>query len=162
MDDNPISEGNVPCVQNVPTYDSSNRTYDDNPPCTNTRRSSRVSKLPDKLNDFVLDNKLKYGLNKYANHTKLYADNSCFISNLNKTVEPTCYNEAVKDINWVQAMNNEIEALYLNNTWILTELPINRKAIGLNGFIKLNINLMVKLKDIKPGLWLRVLAERRG
>ncbi|GJU96511.1 ribonuclease H-like domain-containing protein [Tanacetum coccineum] len=130
MDDNLISEGNVPCVQSVPTYDSSNRTYDDNPVCVNTRRSSRVSKLPDKLNDFVLDNKVKYGLNKYANHTKLSADNSFFISNLNKTAEPTCYNEAVKDINWVQAMNNEMEALYLNNTWTLTELPINRKAIG--------------------------------
>ncbi|GJT85167.1 ribonuclease H-like domain-containing protein [Tanacetum coccineum] len=85
MDDNPISEGNVP---------------------------------------------FKYDLNKYANHTKLSANNSCFISNLNKTDEPTCYNEAVKDINWVQAMNNEMEALYLNNTWTLTELPINRKAIG--------------------------------
>ncbi|GKB41553.1 putative RNA-directed DNA polymerase [Tanacetum coccineum] len=130
MDDNPISEGNVPCVQNVPTYNSSNRTDDDNPACVNTRRSSRVSKLPDKLNDFVLDNKVKYGLNKYANHTKLSADNSCFISNLNKTAEPTCYDEAVKDINWVQAMNDEMEALYLNNTWILTDLPINRKAIG--------------------------------
>ncbi|GJU50762.1 ribonuclease H-like domain-containing protein [Tanacetum coccineum] len=59
MDDNPVSEGNVPCVQNVPTYDSSNRTDDDNPPCINTRRSSRVFKLPDKLNDFVLDNKVR-------------------------------------------------------------------------------------------------------
>ncbi|GJQ98130.1 ribonuclease H-like domain-containing protein [Tanacetum coccineum] len=105
MDDNPISEGNVPCVQNVPTYNSSNRTDDDNPV-------------------------FKYGLNKYANHTKLSADNSCFISNLNKTAEPTCYDEIVKDINWVQAMNNEMEALYLNNTWILTKLQINRKAIG--------------------------------
>nr|GEY43521.1 ribonuclease H-like domain-containing protein [Tanacetum cinerariifolium] len=64
MDDNPISEGNVPCIQNVPTYDSSNRTDDDNPVCVNTRRSSRMSKLPDKLNDFVLDNKVKYGLNR--------------------------------------------------------------------------------------------------
>nr|GFA17189.1 retrovirus-related Pol polyprotein from transposon TNT 1-94 [Tanacetum cinerariifolium] len=62
MDDNPISEGNVPCVQNVPTYDSSNRTNGDNHVCVNTRRSSRVSKLPDKLNDFMLDNKVKYGL----------------------------------------------------------------------------------------------------
>ncbi|GKC18696.1 ribonuclease H-like domain-containing protein [Tanacetum coccineum] len=129
MDDNLISEGNVPCVQNVPTYNSSNRTDDDNPAYVNTRRSCRVSKLPDKLNDFVLDNKVKYGLNKYANHTKFSADNSCFISNLNKTAEPTCYDEDVKDINWVQAMNNEMEALYLNNTWILTNLPINRKAI---------------------------------
>nr|GEV96804.1 TMV resistance protein N-like [Tanacetum cinerariifolium] len=70
MDDHPISEGNVPCVQNVPTYDSSNRTNDDNHVCVNTRRSSRVSKLPDKLNDFVLDNKVKYGLIRKAIRSK--------------------------------------------------------------------------------------------
>ncbi|GKA73143.1 ribonuclease H-like domain-containing protein [Tanacetum coccineum] len=39
MDDNPISEGNVPSVQNVPTYDSSNKTDDDNLVFVNTRRS---------------------------------------------------------------------------------------------------------------------------
>lgn len=27
-------------------------------------------------------------------------------------------------------MNSEMEALYQNNTWILTSLPHNRKAIG--------------------------------
>ncbi|GJV96091.1 ribonuclease H-like domain-containing protein [Tanacetum coccineum] len=69
-DDNPISEGNVPNFQNVPTFDSSNKTDLDSP------------------------------------------------------------EEAVKDINWVQAMNNKMEALYLNNTWILTDFPKNRKAIG--------------------------------
>ncbi|GJV48996.1 ribonuclease H-like domain-containing protein [Tanacetum coccineum] len=53
---------------------------------------------------------VKYGLNRYANHTVLSGDASCFISNLNKTFEPTYYNDAIKDINWVQAMNNEMEA----------------------------------------------------
>ncbi|GKC28809.1 ribonuclease H-like domain-containing protein, partial [Tanacetum coccineum] len=130
MDDTHISEGNAPISQNVPTFDSSNRTDDESSGVANTRRSSRVSKFPEKLNDFVLDNKVKYALNRYANHTKLSADNCCFISNLNKSVEPISYNEAIKDINWVQAMNNEMEALYLNNTWVLTDLPINRKAIG--------------------------------
>nr|GEW23802.1 ribonuclease H-like domain-containing protein [Tanacetum cinerariifolium] len=40
----------------------SKRTDEDNLVYVNTRRSSRVSKLRDKLNDFVLDNKVKYGL----------------------------------------------------------------------------------------------------
>ncbi|GKA44535.1 ribonuclease H-like domain-containing protein [Tanacetum coccineum] len=41
-----------------------NRTVDDNPVCDNIRRSSRMFKLPNKLNDFMLDNKVKYGLNR--------------------------------------------------------------------------------------------------
>ncbi|GJX25725.1 putative RNA-directed DNA polymerase [Tanacetum coccineum] len=162
MDDNPISEGNVPCVQNVPTYNSSNRTDDDNPVCVNSRRSSRVSKLPEKLNDYVLDKKVKYGLNKYANHTKLSANNSCFISNLNKTVEPTCYDEAVKDINWVQAMNNEMEALYLNNTWILTELPINRKAIGSKWVYKIKYKSDGEVERYKARVVAKGFGQKEG
>ncbi|GKC03026.1 retrovirus-related pol polyprotein from transposon TNT 1-94 [Tanacetum coccineum] len=91
----PYDDGEGPSddAGEVPTYDSSNRTELDSPDVVNTRRSSKVSKLPDKLNDYVLDDKVKYGLNIFANHTKLFADNCCFISNLNKN------NEFVKDIN---------------------------------------------------------------
>ncbi|GKA02168.1 ribonuclease H-like domain-containing protein [Tanacetum coccineum] len=140
MDDNPISEGNI----------------------VNTRRSSRVSKLPEKLNDFVLDNKVKYGLTKYANHTKLSADNSCFISNLKKTAEPTCYDEAVKDINWVQAMNNEMEALYLNNTWTLNELPINRKAIGSKWVYKIKYKSDGEVERYKARVVAKGFGQKEG
>lgn len=46
-----------------------------------------------------------------------------------KTVEPESYSEAASDPNWVKAMNEEMEALYRNNTWEITELPVNRKPI---------------------------------
>nr|GEZ55351.1 putative reverse transcriptase, RNA-dependent DNA polymerase, Gag-polypeptide of LTR copia-type [Tanacetum cinerariifolium] len=114
----------------VPTFDSSNRADVDNLDIVTTKKTSRVSKLPEKLNDYVLDDRVKYGLNRFANHTKLSADNCCFISNLNKTVKSSFYNDAIKNANWVQAINNEMEALYLNNTWVHTDLPANRKAIG--------------------------------
>ncbi|GKE35329.1 hypothetical protein Tco_1454651, partial [Tanacetum coccineum] len=76
------------------------------------RRSKRSLKLPAKLNDFVLEGKIKYGLNRYANHSVLSAENCCFISNLNKSSEPSSYEEALKDINWINAMNDEMRALY--------------------------------------------------
>lgn len=57
-------------------------------------------------------------------------DNKCFISNLNKSVEPKAYSEVVLDFNWVKAMNEKMEALYHNNPWEITELPPNRKPIG--------------------------------
>nr|GEV55989.1 ribonuclease H-like domain-containing protein [Tanacetum cinerariifolium] len=61
------------------------------------RGSSRQTKLPTKLNDYV-------------------------------SVEPTCYEEAICDINWVEAMNNEIEALNRNNIWTVCDLPFDRKG----------------------------------
>ncbi|GJX52152.1 putative RNA-directed DNA polymerase [Tanacetum coccineum] len=162
IDDNPISEGNGPNTQHIPTFDISNRTDDDTSVCVNTRRSGRVSKLPDKLNDFVLDNKVKYGLNRYANHTVLSADASCFISNLNKTVEPTCYNDAIKDINWVQAMNNEMEALYLNNTRILTDLPLNRKAIKSKWVYKIKYKSNGEVERYKARLVAKGCGQKEG
>nr|GEW31011.1 reverse transcriptase domain-containing protein [Tanacetum cinerariifolium] len=60
---------------------------------------------------------------------------------LNKTSEPKPIKEAVLDIKWVDAMNSEIEALYKNNTWVVTDLPKGRKPICCNK----NKNKPVKL-----------------
>ncbi|GJU11433.1 ribonuclease H-like domain-containing protein [Tanacetum coccineum] len=42
---------------------------------------------------------------------------------LNKSIEPTCLSDASSDLNWVDVMNNEIEALNRNNTWTECDLP---------------------------------------
>ncbi|GJW57228.1 ribonuclease H-like domain-containing protein [Tanacetum coccineum] len=59
----------------------------------------------------------------YANHYLLSGDNYCFISNLNKSIKPSSFEEASKDINWVNAMNEDMHALYENDTWVLCDLP---------------------------------------
>ncbi|GJT78823.1 ribonuclease H-like domain-containing protein [Tanacetum coccineum] len=117
-------EGNVPENNNVPTH------FLDIGESSGLRRSSTLSKLPTKLNDYVLNSKAMYGLDKFVNHTWLSAENCGFIANINKSFEPKSYEEAAHDKNWVEAMNEEMQALYENNTWILTDLPKNRKAIG--------------------------------
>ncbi|GJT02651.1 ribonuclease H-like domain-containing protein [Tanacetum coccineum] len=94
------------------------------------RRSSRQSKLPVKFNDYVLNSSVKYGIQKYVSYSKLKGSNLCFATTLNKSVEPTCLKDALSDANWVEAMNNDIEALNKNNTWTECDLPIGRKPIG--------------------------------
>ncbi|GKC22631.1 ribonuclease H-like domain-containing protein [Tanacetum coccineum] len=54
----------------------------------------------------------------------------CFATLLNKSIEPTCLSEALCDPNWVEAMNNEIEALNRNNTWTICDLPIGENPIA--------------------------------
>jgi len=45
-------------------------------------------------------------------------------------LEPTTYKLAMKNSDWLQAMQLEYDALLKNNTWTLVSLPHNRKAVG--------------------------------
>nr|GEW57207.1 ribonuclease H-like domain-containing protein [Tanacetum cinerariifolium] len=86
------------------------------------RKSSRKTTLPRKLGDYVLDNKVKYDIDNFVNYTHLSKDNFVFSTSLNKIIEPKTYLEAISDHRWIEAMNPEMEALNMNNTWILTDV----------------------------------------
>ncbi|GJZ24947.1 ribonuclease H-like domain-containing protein [Tanacetum coccineum] len=126
IDENNQFEGNVGSSNEVPTFQN---VFENQAEEVNLGRSSRVSKLHAKLNDYVLNNTVKYGLRMFVNHSMLSFDNFVFVSNLNKSFEPSSFEEASKDVNWINAMNDEMHALYENDTWELVELPFGRKAI---------------------------------
>ncbi|GKE16509.1 hypothetical protein Tco_1424086 [Tanacetum coccineum] len=95
-----------------------------------SRRYSRQSKLLAKLKDYVLNSNVRYGIEKYVSYSNLKGANLCFATILNKYVEPTCLGDALYDPNWVEAINNKIEALNRNKTWTECDLPVGRKLIG--------------------------------
>nr|GEX13083.1 hypothetical protein [Tanacetum cinerariifolium] len=55
-------------------------------PFHTVKRSSRQTKLPTSVNDFVIEGKVKYGVEKVVNYANLNHDNICFASGLNKTI----------------------------------------------------------------------------
>ncbi|XP_071688944.1 uncharacterized protein [Rutidosis leptorrhynchoides] len=83
---NSHSEGNSHVLQNINSFD-------------NLRRSTRSTIFPKKFDDFVVDDKVKYSINRVVNYSNLNSENLCFVSNLNKSFEPKNYEEAVKDKN---------------------------------------------------------------
>ncbi|GJS00359.1 ribonuclease H-like domain-containing protein [Tanacetum coccineum] len=113
---------------------SSSSLYDDEegPPARDDSvhhsDDGEILRLPE--TEEQIPSQVKYGLSRYANHTFLSLENCCFVSNLNKTSEPSSFEEASKDPNWISAMNDEMMALYENDTGYLTDLPIGRKPIG--------------------------------
>nr|GEW87038.1 ribonuclease H-like domain-containing protein [Tanacetum cinerariifolium] len=127
IDENTSSEGNVGFNDQVPIFQN---IFQNQTEKVNLKKSSRTTKLPAKFNEYVLDNKVKYMLNRYANHTHLDSQSRSFISNLNKTLEPSSFEEASKDPNWISDMNDEMNALYENDTWYLVDLRFGRKPIG--------------------------------
>ncbi|GJV31700.1 putative RNA-directed DNA polymerase [Tanacetum coccineum] len=126
------------------------------------RRSSRPSKVPQNLNDFVIEGKVKYGVERVVNYSNLSKDNFCFASNLNKSIEPKTYQEAILDDNWINAMNNEMEALNKNHTWIITNLPSNRKPIGCKWVYKIKYKSNGEIERYKARLVAKGYSQREG
>lgn len=55
-------------------------------------------------------------------------------------LEPSSYKTALKNPKWLDAMKAEHTALLNNNTWTLTSLPPNRRAIGCNWVFRIKQN----------------------
>nr|GEV70188.1 ribonuclease H-like domain-containing protein [Tanacetum cinerariifolium] len=126
------------------------------------RRSSGVPKVPAKFNDYVVNSSKKYGLEKYVTYSNLNTLNYCFSINLNKSSEPTSYFEAVKNPNWIEAMNNEIKALNRNNTWTVCDLPEGRKAVGSKWLWKIKYKSTGEIEMYKARVVAKGFSQREG
>lgn len=54
----------------------------------------------------------------------------CFLTAITSVEDPKSFYQAVEHQHWIDAMNMELEALETNDTWEITTLPPNKKAIG--------------------------------
>ncbi|KAJ0512023.1 putative RNA-directed DNA polymerase [Helianthus annuus] len=118
--------------------------------------------MPKRFDDFVVEGQVRYGIEKVVNYTNLSYENVCFVASLNKIVEPKTYSEAVKDERWVEAMNNEMEALYRNNTWVLVDLPKDRKPIGCKWVYKVKYKANGEIERYKAKLVAKGFNQREG
>ena len=65
---------------------------------------------------------------------------------------PTSFNEAVKDEQWVKAMNEEIDAIEKNQTWDLVDIPADKTSIGVKWVSKTKLNEKGELEKHKARL----------
>ncbi|GKB34086.1 putative RNA-directed DNA polymerase [Tanacetum coccineum] len=158
--DNSYSEGNVPSSSNVDTIrgepENSSQVQPD------LRRSSRTSKQPARFNDFVVGSSKLYGLEKYVTYANLSRSNFCFSTTLNKTTEPTTYDEAIRNPKWIESMNNEIEALLRNNTWTVCDLPKGRKPVGSKWLWKIKFKSTGEIERYKSRVVAKGYSQREG
>ena len=83
------------------------------PPPLPLRKSTRVSHLPSKFQDFVLPSTIQH---------------SASLSKVLTVHEPHSYSQAKDNPRWVEAMSKELAALEQNHTWELITLPIGKKS----------------------------------
>ncbi|KAL0400196.1 UNVERIFIED_CONTAM: Retrovirus-related Pol polyprotein from transposon RE2 [Sesamum radiatum] len=88
------------------------------------RRSRRQSHRPGWLDDFIFSTSDPSLL--------LHCDSaySTFVASLSILQEPSSFAEAVKHVEWQDAMKTKLDALERNCTWKLTPLPMGKKPIG--------------------------------
>ncbi|KAL0361235.1 UNVERIFIED_CONTAM: Retrovirus-related Pol polyprotein from transposon RE2 [Sesamum radiatum] len=88
------------------------------------RRSTRTSQKLSWLSDFV---------SHHTDSSLLCSSNAAymsFVASLSILQEPKSFAEAVRHSEWREAMDRELQAFETNCTWILTTLPMGKKAIG--------------------------------
>ncbi|MCO5599410.1 hypothetical protein L7F22_053513 [Adiantum nelumboides] len=87
------------------------------------------------------------GRNRYLVDRLTYdgfvAKHFAFMAKVAQDVEPTCFEEAAENDKWQEAMNEEMDALYGNETWELAPLPKGNKHIG--------CRWVYKVKHIRDG-----------
>ncbi|XP_076921716.1 uncharacterized protein LOC143583247 [Bidens hawaiensis] len=120
------------------------------------KRSSSLSTLPPRLNDYVL------GVGVRHRNERLEENNFLELL-LTQEGEPKFFKEAVKERAWNIAMDEEISAIERNKTWVLKNPPLHCNPIGLkrvykikrdaNGFVtKYKARLVAKGYVQQPGV----------
>ncbi|KAJ0868636.1 putative RNA-directed DNA polymerase [Helianthus annuus] len=77
-------------------------------------------------------------------------------------VEPSTHHEAIVIKEWKAAMEEEIAALERHQTWSLTELPHDKKPIGLKWVFKLKFNADGKIQKHKARIVAKGYAQKSG
>jgi len=112
------------------------------------RRSRRIKKISSYLVDYHhqvanlykgsnSNFKIKYPISSFLTYDFLSNKHWNFTLAISSHVEPHTYEEAIRNSNWVEAMNKKVCALQVNKTWYIIELPHNKTSIGCKWIYKI-------------------------
>ncbi|XP_070681430.1 uncharacterized protein [Malus domestica] len=132
-----ISSHTHPSPTDTPSTDP-NTTHPPPPP----RHSGRVSKPSVRLQGYHLYHVqhpsassssmsgTRYPLSHYVSYAHISPSHRSFACAITITVEPISFEQTHSDPNWRAAMDAELLALDQQNTWTLTRLPPDHRAMG--------------------------------
>ncbi|CAN1785707.1 Retrovirus-related Pol polyprotein from transposon TNT 1-94 [Linum perenne] len=168
-DHSDINDTEIPNIQSI----------DQLPP----RRSTRTHKTPNYLQDYhcdllaqgsrtngsdsqmcaqVCSNTVYHPLSSVLCYDKLKPAYKKFVLSISAEREPTHFAEAVKHPKWKQAMDAELQALEMNHTWKLEELPKGKKAIGCKWVYRIKYNSDGSVERYKARLVAKGYTQQEG
>ena len=121
------------------------------------RKQARTTagKVPLKLSSYDISN--------YVSYISVGPQYKSFLSSLESAAPIPCdWQEAKQDPRWRQAMLEEMAALDKNNTWVLTTLPANKKAVGCKWVFTVKQNSEGKVERYKARLVAKGYSQTYG
>ena len=116
---------------NFDNYDFKNTNYDNSDNNENSDNNDNNGNNDYNNNDDNNDNNNNItNINNYDNNESLDELALVLLNNIDN--EPRTYKQALESLNkqeWINVMNNEIEELESQNTWLITNLPLNRNIL---------------------------------
>ena len=109
----------------------------------------------------------RYGLNvndigNYVSYEALSPAYKAFVASLQSVSVPTDWKKAKEDSKWRMAMEEELEALCKNKTWVLTPLPAGKKAVSCKWVYTVKQNAEGKTERYKARLVARGYSQTYG
>jgi hypothetical protein len=91
--------------------------------------AKKALKTRDKNNGVRRSTRIKYLVQKFT-YDGFVAHHYTYMVRVVQEVEPICFEQAVGNPKWDNAMDEEMAVLDANATWELVALPKDKKAIG--------------------------------
>jgi hypothetical protein len=121
----------------------------------------KALKTPDNNNGVRRSIRLKYLVQRLT-YDGLVAHHYAYMVRVIQEVEPTCFEQAVGNPKWDNAMDEEMAVLDANVTWELVALPKDKKAIRCKWVYKVKHNVDGSVSRYKARLVAKGYAQTYG
>jgi hypothetical protein len=121
----------------------------------------KALKTPDNNIGVQRSTRVKYPVQRLT-YDGFVAHHYAYMVRVIQEVEPTCFEQAVGNPKWDNAMDEEMAALDANATWELVALPKDKKAIGCKWVYKVKHNADGSVSRYKARLVAKGYAQTYG
>jgi histone deacetylase 1/2 len=102
--------------------------------------AKKTLKTPHNNNGVQRSTRVKYPVQRLT-YDDFVVHHYAYMVKVIQEVEPTCFEQAVKNLKWDNAMDEEMAVLDANATWEYVVLPKDKKAIGCKWVYKIKHNV---------------------
>ena len=103
-----------------------------------------------------------YSIANFVSYDHLSPSSSAFVASLDSVSIPKTIKEALNHPGWYNAMLEEIQALEVNHTWNLVDLPIGKNIVGCKWVFAIKVNPNGSVARLKARLVAKGYAQTYG